>query len=234
VLVLLASALISGCGVESAPFIAGPRNGDVDYIEDPAQITFLHNDNENDTDEFEGYELYYKIYEDSDSGCQSGEDCRNDRDYVLNELVQTGPARLLGRAFRRMVQGNSPGEVPNIPVSAGQKNKEFEVLIDLFAEDGGPQRTAEATWPDGPAELNRNVTRAGNPSQYKNFLDRGEYADDDDDLTAVSGSIQTVISNGNLYMSVYALGYGIDPASLQPLYSEPVFLGYVRLDPKTF
>lgn len=223
--------LVAACGIESTPFVAGPKPDEVDLV--PAtgtdRITFLHNENDNDTDEFKGYDLYYKFYEDEDGlwGCEPGDPCRSDREYILNDPVQTGPSRLLGRNYRRLVPANSPGQTPNIPVSNGIKGDEFVVEIDLT---GGVLTNAlAATWPDDTVALNRVVSQSG---IHKRFLDAAAYESTDADVTHIATDISDVISDDNLYISLYTLGYGVDPGSLQSLYSEPVFLGYVRLEPQ--
>ncbi|MGM0673105.1 MAG: hypothetical protein ACQETQ_00265 [Spirochaetota bacterium] len=224
--------LFLGCGIESTPFIAAPKDDETDTTLDPASITFLHNENDNDTLEFSGYELYYKIYEDESPGCDSGDECFEDRRYILDSPVRTGPSRLRGRSYRRMIDEASPGQRPNIPVSDSEKGNEFEVELDMYASTGSEQRTIIARWPDGPRNLERDVPRDGDPSKNKAFLETDAYTDDDEDLGAVSTSVQEVINNENLYAAVYALGFGVEPGSLQDLYSEPVFLGYVQLRPR--
>lgn len=227
---VVATLMLAACGIESTPFIAGPKSDEVDLVPatDTERITFLHNENDNDTDEFKGYDLYYKLYEDEDGlwGCEAGDPCRSDRDYILNDPVQTGPSRLLGRNYRRLVPGNSPGQIPNIPVSNGIKGNEFVVEIDLTG--GGPNGNAfTANWPDDTITLNRRVSQGGT---YNRFLEEAAYENTDDDVGHITSNISDVTDSNNLYVSVYALGYGVDPGSLQPLFSEPVYLGYVRVD----
>ncbi|MFP4372884.1 MAG: hypothetical protein ACLFPO_00970 [Spirochaetaceae bacterium] len=232
---LLASflLLLSSCGIESTVFIAGPRPDEVDLVPatDTERITFLHNEDDNDSDEFRGYDLYYKLYEAEDGqwGCEPGDPCRNDRDYILNDPVQTGPSRLRGRDYRRLIQGNSPGQTPNIPVSSGIKGNEFDVEIDISGGGAGgtPEDAFTATWPDDTVTLNRDVSQGGT---HKRFLDDNAYEDTDDDISHIESDIAEVIADNNLYVAVYSLGYGVDPGSLQVLYSEPVYLGYVRVD----
>ncbi len=224
-----AALLFTACGIESTPFIAGPKSDEVDLVPatDTQRITFLHNENDNNTDEFKGYDLYYKLYEDEDGfwGCEPGDPCRSDREYILNDPVQTGPSRLLGRDYRRLVPGNSPGQTPNIPVSNGIKGNEFVVEIDLTGD--AVVNAFAATWPDGTVALNRRVSQGGT---YKRLLDESAYENTDADVTHIATAISDVTNNDNLYISVYALGYGVDLGSLQALYSEPVYLGYVRVD----
>ncbi|MFO7780573.1 MAG: hypothetical protein R6W94_03020 [Spirochaetia bacterium] len=218
--------LVAACGIESTLFIAGPKPDEVDLV--PAtgteRIIFLHNENDNDTDEFKGYDLYYKLYADEDGLCEAGDPCRSDRDYILNDPVQTGPSRLLGRNYRRLVPGNSPGQIPNIAVSNGIKGNEFVVEIGLTGDVVTNAFTA--TWPDDTVTLNRAVSQRGT---HKRFLDEAAYEETDDDVGHIT-DISEVIANNNLYLVVYALGYGVDPGSLQALYSEPVYLGYVPVD----
>ncbi len=229
VMLVAAVILFSACGIESTPFIAGPKTDEVDLVPatDTERITFLHNENDNDTDEFKGYDLYYKLYEDEDGlwGCEPGDPCRSDREYILNDPVQTGPSRLLGRDYQPLVPGNSAGQTPNIPVSNGIKGNEFVVEIDLTGDE--VTDAFAAIWPDDTVALNRGVSQGGT---YKRFLDEAVYENTDADVTHITADISEVISDNNLYISVYALGYGVDPGSLQALYSEPVYLGYVRVD----
>lgn len=234
---------LSGCGLESIPFIAGPIDDEIDVVQETARITFTHNDTENDTDEFEGYDLYYKLYRDEEAGCDEGEPCDEDRAYILDEPVRTGPNRLLGRSYLRMIYEPSPGEIPNIPVSDILKSDEFDVTLDLFSGSDEAQIDVIASWGSDERALKRNVVSEQTAANvYKSFLDVRDYDDEDEDLQelldseddVVETTIEDVINNDNLYISVYALGFGTDPGSLQSLYSEPVFLGYVRIDPRTF
>ncbi|NBB91184.1 MAG: hypothetical protein GVY23_08255 [Spirochaetes bacterium] len=224
-----ATLLFLACGIESTPFIAGPKPDEIDLVPETGtdRIKFLHNENDNDTDEFRGYDLYYKLYEDEDGLCEAGDACRGDRDSILSNPVQTGPSRLLTRAYRRLVPENSPGQIPNVPVSNSIKANEFTVDIDLTG--GGASNAFTATWPDATVTLNRRVAQGGT---YKRFLDGGSYEDEDDDVdhSAITADISDVINDDKLYLAVYALGYGVDPGSLQALYSEPVYLGFVPVD----
>ncbi|MFP4067808.1 MAG: hypothetical protein ACLFS5_09940 [Spirochaetaceae bacterium] len=233
ILFLVLPTLLLGCGIETLPYVAAPKEDEADWDIDPAFITFRHNDEDNDSDEFRGYELYYKLYEDENgsTGCREADKpCNDDYEAILRDPVPTGTSRLTGRGYVRMIAGENPGEIPGITVSLANRGDEFDVDIYLTAGTDEDRDTARAEWPNGPQDLNRNVPSASDG--FKRFLATEDYDDDDDDLSAIDSEISDVIGNDNLYMAVYALGYGIDPASLQEIYSRPVFLGYVRLEPE--
>lgn len=240
VAVIMLSGFLAGCGVESVAFIAGPESDRVEVDAEVGQIRFLHNEDDNDTDEFRGYELYYKFYADTDSDCGDTEPCGEDRAYVEEEPLQTGPSRLLGRDFSRMIYEPSPGERPNVPISQEETGSEFEIAIDLSSFGQETQRDAIVSWNESERPLKRGVTAETSQTDYKSFIERADYDDEDADVqSAIDGptpeeTVEALINNGNLYLSVYTLGYGIDPGSLQALYSEPVYLGYVRIDPRSF
>lgn len=235
--------VLAACGIPRVGFVAPPLE-EVD-VQDPnssPRIVFRHNAGLNNTEDFLGYELYYKLY---DNGA-APEAYEEDRDRILQEPPVLGDGRLREEDYRpvipadlQSVDGHLP---PLIPVPDAAKELSFEVTLSFIPPPPGPTDPtdeARAEWlgPDTglPARrvaLARSVPdqgEAGGPP--KGFL-LGEYVGDtDSDLNHVQRDLSEVIGNGDLYMALYALGYGIDGLEFQRLDSRPLFLGYFRLQP---
>lgn len=226
------------CGIPSVGFVAGPPEDSVggESLETLPEITFEHNADLNDTDDFKGYDLYYRLYDDRADNDTTYED---HRDEILADPPTPGTSRLERNGYRRVVSAAETtvdGQVPPLmEVSPDLKDDELDVVLSFALIPADPAE-ATATLRAGtesagsePLELARSVEQEGS-QEPKGFL-LGTYQDGDEDVDKITRPIETVIDDESLYVALYALGYGIDGLTFQRLYSEPVFLHYFRLVP---
>lgn len=235
--------LPAACGIPRVGFVAPPRE-DVE-LQDPnssPRIVFEHNAELNNTEDFLGYELYYKLYDNA----ADPEAYEDDRDVILQEPQILGDGRLRTQKYLPVIPADlssADGHVPPlITVPDAAKNLGFQVTLSFIPPPPGPTNPGDeagAEWLGGdtglPAEtvrLARSVPEQGEAGRApKGFL-LGDYAGDiDNDLSQIQRDVDELIGNGDLYMALYAMGYGIDGLEFQRLDSRPLFLGYFRLQP---
>ncbi|MFW6338055.1 MAG: hypothetical protein ACOC25_03945 [Alkalispirochaetaceae bacterium] len=234
-LTLLFLTVGSSCGVPTISYIAEPiyQRGTGDTLE------FEHNP-ENDSQDFKGYDLYYKIYNANDT-----DSIDSDRSYI--EGADTpGTSRLVVRNFLRMVRTDSgePGgtgqrEPPVLPVSLGARDSSFTVLVDFSAAEG-----TVVTRNPGESETevflyrqNVLLTDQTPATEFDRFLDPDAFqyipgapeTENDADLAEMLGGEE--YDETNTYEAAVAvIAYGIDATNFQQIYSIPIHLGTVRLE----
>jgi hypothetical protein len=217
---------LSGCGIESITFVEGPLEDEITPAIPPsvAVISFRHNDSTaNQSDDFLGYELYYKLYDDALT-----DPWIDDNNSILAEPVPTGVGRLNNRGYRRVIRNEAPEAIPTILVT----NKGLGYTIELDFFDSGFEPNATASWNDG-SSTTINLRRNSDPTAgvYKSFFDIvvDSFVEDDEDVDEeiedAAGSVDYI------GVALYALGYGIEGGTFRQLYSEAVFLGYLELQP---
>lgn len=214
---------LSGCGIETIPYIAPPLNV---YQDTPISndSTFVHDYTNNVTDDFFGYELYYRIYD------ANGNDTSAQDEAQIAASTVPGITLLQQYHFVRMLSDQSlsgGGLPPLIPIATSAKGNPVNVIVDFSDNSNLTNDDATATWTDtanNSVNLRRNdVTVAGNPQALKGFFN-GDYSQTDPDLYNISLS-----SSSSLFVVVYVLGYGVDISNLNQIYSEPEFLGKFNL-----
>ncbi len=235
--VVLAASVsaILACGIPSVGFVAGPPQDSVGRsdLETLPRITFSHDADLNDTDDFKGYDLYYRLYDDAAEEPTYEEH----REAILADPPEPGTSRLRANGYRRVVSAEEAtvdGQVPPlIAVPPEQKDDAFDVTLSFGLIPTEPEE-ATAVWladteTPGSAPLARSVEQEGTQAPEGFLL--GTYQDADQDVSHISRPIETVIDESYLFVALYALGYGIDGLTFQRIYSEPVFLEYFRLTP---
>jgi hypothetical protein len=220
VLCVLVWLPLVSCGIESISFVEGP---DEPFNEDTlgATITFDHNNSfVNQSDDFLGYELYYKFYD--DSVIDPWED---DQNSILAEPIPTGIGRLTNRGYRRIIRGDQEEAIPVILVT--NKGLSYTIELDFFKSGGDTD--AVASWDDGTPTtiiLRRNTPADDVPGQeFRSFFGAFDEAHED-----VDSDIEAAAAANELGVAIYGLGYGIEGGTFRQLYSEPVYLGYMLLD----
>ncbi|MFW5842811.1 MAG: hypothetical protein ACOCW6_02700 [Spirochaetota bacterium] len=213
---------MTGCGIESITFVEGPLEDEIDSELFLAEITFDHNNSTaNQSDDFLGYELYYKLYANN----TTDDPYVGDQNSILAEPVPTGIGRLTNRGYRRIIRGQQEAAIPTILVT--NKGLGYTITLDFFESPDDPEDDdATASWNDGsPSDVDlRRNTPGATPGSFKSFF--GEYEEDDEDADA---EIVDAQADGELGIAIYALGYGIEGGTFRQLYSEAVFLGYLLL-----
>ncbi|MFW6251197.1 MAG: hypothetical protein ACOC47_08800 [Alkalispirochaetaceae bacterium] len=233
-LTLLFLTVGSSCGVPTISYIAEPiyQRGTGDTLE------FEHNP-ENDSEDFKGYDLYYKIYNANDT-----DSIDSDRSYI--EAADTpGTSRLVVRNFLRMVRTDSgePGgrgqrEPPVLPVSLGARDSSFTVLVDFSAAEGTvvTRNPGESETDVSLYRQNVLLTDQTPATEFDRFLDPDAFqyipgapeTENDADLAEM---LREEYDETNTYEAAVAvIAYGIDATNFQQIYSIPIHLGTVRLE----
>jgi hypothetical protein len=210
---------LAGCGIESITFVEGPLDDEIGSDLLGAVISFDHNDSTaNQSDDFLGYELYYKLYANN----TTDDPYVGDQNSILAEPVPTGIGRLTNRGYRRIIRGQQESAIPTILVT--NKGLGYRIELDYLEVSGDTNATA--SWDDGSSttiELRRNTPGATSGS-FKSFF--GDYEEEDEDADADIVAADGPQERG---VAIYALGYGIEGGTFRQLYSEAVFLGYLLL-----
>ncbi len=243
---VLVLVMIAGCGLPTIPFLDAPENPQAQGINDENFIlTFQHN-SVNDGDDFQGYDLYYKFYTEDQTQLID-----SDSNFIEATPRQPGPNRLLSRGFVRaaavrewdqtqasfaVVSSDRPPHVPTDPTSS---SIEYRLDLRSVTEDGPTNPDAEAdvilSWTQG-GEQRRGFRRrssedafSSDPTELKSFWNRRDYLppEDDTDYDLAQMGLQDEFESGapdRIRVVWYVLSYGIDAATLQGYYSEPLRL----------
>jgi hypothetical protein len=238
--IVAAGVLITACGLPTIPFLAPPQNpGSSGLNEENTPLTFEHNP-ENDIDDFRGYDLYYKLYLDSQT-----DEIAADASFIDSTPTQPGPSRLTQRGFVRAVAATERNAadrttvetlltgdgIPHLPTAPTATPIEY--LIDLTGTLGDdPDADVVVSWEaeGGRARGFRRRSTAGDfgadpQSSLAGFWNRSTYLSTDWDLRQMNLA-QTVATEtpDRLVIIWYVLAYGIQGTDFSGYYSEPLRL----------
>lgn len=197
---------LCGCGIETFILLNPPSAFTYGGI---GQFKFQAT-SENSESSFLGFEVYYRIFRNSESIPVSFE--------TFDTLVAAG--------FRRMNRASDiPGNVdkPLVEPAAADIGTSYQVTIDfqdIVPELEYPTVRTDAAAPRIYKEVRRGV--AASSVEFKNF-----YTDEFDtgDTDASAGAIEDIASGLSVTVVCFALSYGIDLSSGLEVYSQPVWLG---------
>jgi len=231
VVALFSIFLLSGCGLEVLPYIAGPVENSVTGGIDGV-FTFRHNANLNDVDEFLGYEIYYKLYDNSGGSAAYSAD----RAAIVADPELPGTSRLIGRGYRRMRSYSSIPNIsiplalppPAIPVELANRGTEFTISVK-FGQDAADEEAARAEWNGKTVYLGRNIEQSNDNQSFFPVEETRYLASDADVGTDLAGTVASAISGRDLYIGLFAVGYGVDGQTFQEIYSVPVPLIYMTI-----
>lgn len=203
----LFSLAFSACGIQTIIYYDPPD------VEASSNLLTIEHDSSNDSaDYFQGYEVYYRVFDDEDKAQSIGSAIYSasnstsiSPDYLLSQL-EAGSGSYSGYPFHRMTDGTETR--PLLPVSSGT---EYGIYIK-----------EETDWTyyigSGSSELTlkRGVTDG---SGYRSFAESeaGETWLSGD--TDYSGS--DVSGDTDLYLVAFAVAYGFDPDNVETVYSMP-------------
>ena len=227
-LTFLLALILSGCGIPTVTFIAEP----IPQQRFGSELRFEHT-SENDTEDFKGYELYYKIYNADDTAV-----IENDQQYI-QAAESPGTARLTNREFLRMVRTETgePGgagieEPPMLPVGSSAKGSRFLITVN-FSEAAGTvvvENPGESSI-DQLLLYRQNVllTEQTEATEFDLFLDPAAYQYDPQQTTNNDADLAEMLNDAydetNRYRAaVVVIAYGVDATDFQRIYSTPVYL----------
>lgn len=235
----------ASCGLPTIPFLAGPVNPDAEGVNVENRIlTFDHN-TENAGDDFQGYELYYKLY---DVGNITDIDA--DSNYISSGDGEPGPGRLEQRGFVRAVAVTERGfddpypvndilqgdDLPHLPTDPTTSSVEYRIdLSDPLNAD--PDSDVIVTWSAaggrarGFRRRSRRTDFGSDPTvTLDSFWDASGYDAADYDIVemgledAVAGDDSGDGTPDRFEIVFYALAYGIDGTTFTGYYSVPLRL----------
>lgn len=234
---------LTTCGLETIAFLEPPRNDTIVDFPPLPIVEFKHNSAVNQDGRgvaFLGYDIYYRFYDATDDLFDTH------RSQIEASPVSLGPSRLTGRGYRRLrgltVPQATDRQSPLIAIVSGVQSS--PVKIELRFQDVVQPTFPESVVASGDAAARIPLDTGDNPpfaylrlkrdissAEVKSFypLDTDNYlAAEDPDLSGIN-NVATLIQDGELAIGLFVLAFGIDPQSLQVIYSEPRKLLYQGL-----
>ncbi len=205
---------LSACGLESIVYLNPPEP--VSFSSVPPNAVFrktLDNGDISKEPGFRGFELYYKIYPDTDTDINI-----TDRDTLLTK----GFFRIASEDDR---EGSISMPLFFVPLS-DRGGKEFDITVD-FSTLPNPEVKAADPSTTEDFTIRRGVVYIEGPyiDQFKHF-DKDEFELEDADMTEdVYNSIQ---NSQPVYLVLYALSYGKKDIFID-IYSVSVFIGQIQI-----
>lgn len=210
-LLSVVAPLLFSCGIENIPYLMPP-----DLLPQPSSdklhfgASFLH-----DQTEFQGFELYYKFYttfsEEIDTGLSTYESLSASGFHRVNSATDT----------RDQI------DRPLIFINLDARGTDYSVSIDFSDEPKISSTLNPFYFTD--IYIRRDVLEGDDlivEQPYKSFLDVDI---DDSDLDNVREELLAGTWN-DLTVAIYVLSYGIMDF-VNPIHSEPLYLGKVELPP---
>ena len=237
----LLGALVSSCGLPQLVFLAPPI---VDQqIPQTLRGFFTHN-TQNTVDEFLGYDIWYKIFPDTEAGRTQAS---QDAEALNRDTIGVGISPLQTRGFFRVIAYSRATGASNfdhtaltLPIANPASPQEFEVDLVESNVLGATDTFATAdiilnTF--GTTDLNRGLRRrnldtfASDPADYASFWDLTRYREATS-VPARSADITPNVRRENIrdhandpdsrfLILLYVITVGTDSQTLTPIYSEP-------------
>ncbi len=201
------------------------------YRPESGELVFVHQTENGEgapRDSFRGYDLFYKLYENTNEVSQLVED---DINFITDDPAEPGTTRILARNFLRLY----PEASPLIPISpdAGA----IEIVIDVVSPPIGQNKEMTIRWPSGSATETVTIRRAssaegtGKPIEFEDaewFWSNDRYTSSDYDVQKSIGTLPEGVDSVVVLFCV--LAYGVD-GTFKPFYSEPtIFVKEVTLN----
>jgi len=225
---LFALVLVAvSCGLPSSYYLSPPTLGPGGAQGDPTSGFFqILSTSANSEEEFRGFELYYKFDATAPTGTE------------INLGNSTNDVTTLTNAgFLTVCSGDSTRDatptqrtLPLIPIQQADRGTTFSVTINVNPQS--PDATlVNYTYTAAAAgtvevQIDRHVfdttTGGCKPFTFIRWLP-GNYSTADADMTNL-GTLQS----STIYLVMYAVSYGLQDVST-PIYSYPVYLGYLTL-----
>lgn len=249
--ILLVVGAIAACGLPSTTFLGPPQLPGQTSLGPPTarRLYFSHN-SDNDIDDFEGYDVWYKLYATDGNGEAL---LANDEAFIESTPRPPGSGRLQTRGFRRAIaiKRNSNGtpsrfddNAPHIQVGRTDSAIVFE--LDLRPPVSRPDpvpspdqaeivviRTDSGSYLSGLRRRNTSATTVTDPlgeSGFHTFWNPARYASAD--LDVYTGLLQSGGETpGDLIFVLYVISVGLDRsgATFSRFYSEPVRLDSAQI-----
>ncbi len=216
---VFAVVCLSGCGLEVYPYLSKP------VVSSPVSVTdqafSFSNPGDNPTDIFEGYEIYYKFYLESNYLEKIQSDIYR-IDTAINAAVAQADSILTTNGFFRATAYNS-SDKPLIAVPDSMKTAPFSVTIDFLRTSVDQVEYPVITYGSTTSTMYRAATTITH-GDNKTFLPNDFLISDIDIKQIVSSPYPS-----RLALCLYATAYGNYNLE-RTIYSDPVYLGVVWVD----
>ena len=218
-LIIITLFLIVSCGLKDLVYLA-PINKDIitgsnllNYYE------FSHNYQDNNIDEFKGYNIYYKFYPE-ESALISSDITALENIYISTESTITS------KGFNLICRKNvADSSFPLINLG-NFKNENIRIKIDFIGlhdkTNTEPIITVYKKGNNIPIEefiMRRNVVDTITTDENKTFFYKDIIAGDKDTNLIAS----SITAKTNIAVSICVVAYGLD-SDFAPIYSEVIFL----------
>lgn len=244
--ILFVVVLLSSCGLPTTAFLAPPVLPATGFVgSEQNRILFFQHNPANDFSDFEGYDIWYKLYPTNDSGRQQQE---TDESAIEATPLAPGSGRLQNRGFRRIValRRDAAGELtrfddasPSVPLTPTSSRVQFELdLRPPFSRpDDPPSATAEITVTRTDTEavlswMRRRNTRADAVTEpegddgFFSFWNSDGYRSGQTDVynALLLNFVDPTPDNLTIILYVITVGLDRSRASFSRFYSEPLRL----------
>lgn len=215
--------LLSGCGVESYPHLEPPGSGTIkEPLYGVEKIFQFGNTPENNTNYFQGFEVYYKFY-----GSDRESTALSDDQNVINNTQTKEKLESLG--YRRLYSVNDITAVPLIPISGENKNEDFYINLDFSLMGGTDKPYSLVEYLSTSFPFARYI-KVDNSDEQKivgflpsDFSLSKSYSDFSKDVVSEDTKLFSLV--------LYVMTYGKYDV-IYDLYSKPVYLGRIQLEAK--
>ena len=217
---LLLTILLSSCGVQSYPYLFPAESI-------AGEVGFRH-DGSNDPNVFQGYELYYRLY-DQDSiytdGSVDESQVKSEMKSYFNgsndffsvsfdDLGSTSIASSKDKGYRRFYIGSRKDSVPLVPISSGKVDSSFKAYLYNYSDH------IELEILGTTYRMRRNTLKGDSGSDYPDF--NNESADYDlSDNDILSDQIDEIPTGGEkLVVAVFVVPYGFDSSNFTGIFAN--------------
>jgi len=232
---LLALVILEvGCGLPSPYFLSPP------VVPQLAQVTspnfYFASTSANNEVELRGFEVYYKFETDPASQGFINDTNLGSTTNTYTDLTVAGFSPLCSSTDVSPLTHQSP----LVPIAIGDRGQAFTVTLTISTNTANSGiSTYSYTGPVSGSVIGEVRRAAPLPSNLftsgcKLFLSNSNvtsYTDydptADNDVRAIFSTAQS--SGGTAYLMMYALTYGLQDIST-PIYSNPVYLGYISIN----
>ncbi len=228
-------AVISSCGIPTTQFLGPPDGDTVSWTVSPPTVTFSHNDAENSTENFLGYEIYYKFYQflpDPMNG-----EFGSDYAALVGAAPGSGKTAVEARGFHRVFEaGDTVGDLPLVGIETPDPPIDPSTKFDV--EIAFPYRpSALSPAPALAVLLDRNAPtgsdQLGSVQLVRDPLGGtglSEKSFESDDISTAPPDLDIPLgipqTDAVIHMAIVVLAYGIDytGGNFETLYSDPLII----------
>ena len=223
-------ALVVSCGIPTSPFLGSLDREDVVWsVFAPPSVTFAHNVTDNSTENFRGYEIYYKFYQYTPAPLEG--EFGADRAVLDAAASGSGKSTVEAHGFRRVWEaGDIVGAPPLISIAPSESATAFDVELifpdkisallppDPVPPDPTIPAPASALFLGGNVELVRDP-QGGTEPTGKTF-ESDDISTDPNDPDVPAGISPT---DDRIHIAIVILAYGIDftGGTFGSIYSDP-------------